>query len=159
MFYSTLTAALGDIANRSFLEGATVTPALSHCGSAVAYQPDSDRQEWFCPSCHRVSLPCSLTEGYAVTDDADPLSGDYLEDYGDGDYAITLGDRCHRLPDVDPLNPPHERKDETMSTPYTCPACGHHITRGNPVNIHLHQIVSHSGKTPIVAQDTPAPAQ
>ena len=94
MFYSTLTAALGDIANRSFLEGATVTPALSHCGSAVAYQPDSDRQEWFCPSCHRVSLPCSLTEGYAVTDDADPLSGDYLEDYGDGDYAITLGDMC-----------------------------------------------------------------
>ena len=78
---------------------------------------------------------------------------------GDGDYAITLGDRCHRLPDVDPLNPPHERKDETMSTPYTCPACGHHITRGNPANIHLHQIVSHSGKTPIVAQDTPAPAQ
>ena len=66
MFYSTLTAALDDIANRSFHEGATVTPALSHCGSAVAYQPDSDRQEWFCPSCHRVSLPCSLTEGYAV---------------------------------------------------------------------------------------------
>ena len=84
MFYSTLTAALDDIANRSFHEGATVTPALSHCGSAVAYQPDSDRQEWFCPSCHRVSLPCSLTEGYAVTDDANPLSGDYLEDYGDG---------------------------------------------------------------------------
>ena len=44
-----------------------------------------------------------------------------------------------------------------MSTPYTCPACGHHITRGNPANIHLHQIVSHSGKTPIVAQDTPPP--
>ena len=86
MFYSTLTAALDDIANRSFHEGATVTPALSHCGSAVAYQPDRDRQEWFCPSCHRVSLPCSLTEGYAVTDDANPLLGD---------YAITLGDRCH----------------------------------------------------------------
>lgn len=84
MFYSTLTAALDDIAARSFYEGATVTPALSHCDGAVAYQTDGDGQEWFCPSCRRVSLPYSLTEGYAVTDDVDPRQGDDLEDYGDG---------------------------------------------------------------------------
>ena len=84
MFYATLTAALDDIAKRSFYEGVTVTPALSHCGDEEAYPSDSDGLEWFCPSCRRVSLPCSLTEGYATTDDADPRSGDDLEDYGDG---------------------------------------------------------------------------
>ena len=134
MFYATLTAALADIATRSFHEGATVTPALSHCGGAVAYQSDSDGQEWFCPSCRRVSLPCSLTEGYAVTDDADPLSGDYLVDYGDGiEWPPNALDHSRE-------DGPAKHHTTAAHVEYSLPAAIAALEDGSPVSFHYHAV-------------------
>lgn len=36
---------------------------------------------------------------------------------------------------------------------YTCPTCGHRIAPANAATLTMHQVVSHSGKPPIVAQD------
>ena len=134
VFYSTLTAALDDIARRSFYEGATVTPALSHCGGAVAYQPDSDGQEWFCPSCRRVSLPCSLTEGYTVTDDADPRHGDYLEDYGDGvEWPLDTLDHSRE-------HDPAEHYATAAHVEYNLPAAVAALEAGEPVSLHYYAV-------------------
>ena len=38
-----------------------------------------------------------------------------------------------------------------MSQPYTCPTCGYHTAFGNAARIALHQGVSHSVATPILA--------
>ena len=134
MFHSTLTDALADVANRSFYEGATVTPALSHCGGAVAYQSGSDGQEWFCPSCRRVSLPCSLTEGYAVTDDADPRSGDCLEDYGDGvEWPPNALDHSRE-------HDPAEFYDEARHIVNNLYAAIETLRDGNPVSFHYYAI-------------------
>lgn len=134
MFYSILSDALADIANRSFYEGATIAPALSHCGGAVAYQPDSDGREWFCPSCRRVSLPCSLTEGYAVTDDADPRSGDYLEDYGDGiEWPPNALDHSRE-------HEPAEHYDEARHIVNNLYAAVETLRDGNPVSFHYYAV-------------------
>ena len=134
MFHSTLTAALDDIAKRSFYEGATVTPALSHCGGEVAYQSDSDGQEWFCPSCRRVSLPCSLTEGYAVADDADPRSGDYLDDYGDGiEWPPNALDHSRE-------HEPAERYASAVHVEYNLRHAVNELRDGNPVSFHYYAI-------------------
>lgn len=134
MFHATLTAALDDIAARSFYEGATVAPALSHCGGAVAYQPNSDGQEWFCPSCRRVSLPCSLTEGYAVTDAADPLQGDYLDDYGDGvEWPLDALDRSTKY---EPAN----YYDNAGQIKYNLPAAAAALESGESVSFHYYMI-------------------
>ena len=134
MFYSTLAAALDDIAKRSFYEGATVTPALSHCGGAVAYQSDSDGHEWFCPSCRRVSLPCSLTEGYAVTDDADIRLGDYLSDYGDG--VEWPSDALDHSREHDPA----EFYDEAAHVEHNLWFAVNELRDGNPVSFHYYAV-------------------
>ncbi len=134
MFYATLADALADIANRSFYEGATVTPALSHCGGAVAYQPDSDGQEWFCPSCRRVSLPCSLTEGYDVADDTDPRSGDYLDNYGDGvEWPPNALDHSRE-------HEPAEHYSTAAHVEHNLHHAVNELHDGNPVSFHYYAV-------------------
>lgn len=133
MFYSSLTAALDDIATRSFHEGATVHLALSHCGGTVADETSDNSGIYWCPSCKQF---CGdpITEGYAVSGDADPRSGDYLEDYGDGvEWPPNAIDHSRE-------HDPAELYDTAAHVEYNLPAAIAALEAGSPVSFHYYAV-------------------
>lgn len=133
MFYSTLTGALDDIAGRSFYEGATITPALSHCDSAIAEETGAGTGIYYCPACKQFCGDL-ITEGYAVTDESSLV--DSLNDYGDGtgvEWPLDALDHSRE-------HEPAEYYATAAHVEYNLPAAVAALEAGEPVSFHYYAV-------------------